>query len=47
MANKMAANYTKYRVIGNVALMLLVVVADCFEKVPEICSEYRMKDKPN
>ena len=45
MANKIAANCIKYRAIGNVALMLQVIVADCFEKVPEICSESRMKDK--
>ena len=37
MVNKMAANCTKYHVIGKVALMLQVIVADCFEKVPEIC----------
>ena len=45
MANKMAANCTKYRVIGNVALMLQV--ADCLEKVTEVCSESRTKDKLN
>ena len=43
----MAANYTKYCVIGNVALLLQVIVADCFEKVPEICSDSRMKNKLN
>ena len=31
-ATKKAANCTKYRVIGNVALMLQVIVADYFEK---------------
>ena len=47
MANKMAANCTKYSAIGNVALMLQVIDADCFEKMPEVCSESRMKDKLN
>ena len=30
MVDKMAANYTKYRVIGSLVLMLQVIVADCF-----------------
>ena len=37
MATKMAANCAKYCVIGNLALILQVIVADCFEKkVPDI-----------
>ena len=45
MATKMAANCAKYCVIGNLALILQVIVADCFEKIREIYTESRMKDK--
>ena len=47
MATKMAANCAKYCVIGNLALLLQVLVAGCFEKVPNIYTESRMKDKLN
>ena len=47
MATKMAANCAKYCVIGNLAMILQVIVADCLEKVPEIYTESRMTDKLN
>ena len=47
MATKRAANCAKYCAIGNSALILQVIVADCFGKVPEIYTESRMKDKIN
>ena len=47
MATKMAVNCAKYCVIGNLALVLQVIVAYCFEKVPHIYTESRMKDKLN
>ena len=43
MATKMAANCAKCYVIGNLAPILQVIVADCFEKVPDIYTESRMK----
>ena len=47
MATKMTAFCAKYCVIGNLALILQVIVADCFEKVPDTNTESRMKDKLN
>ena len=47
MTTKMAANCAKYCVIGNLAHILQVIVADCFENVPDIYIESRMKDKLN
>ena len=45
MATKIAPNCAKYCVIGNLVIILQVIVADCFEKVPDIYTESRMKDK--
>ena len=47
MATKMAAKCAKHCVIVNFTLILQVIVADCFEKVPETYKESRMKDKLN
>ena len=48
MATKMAAICAKYCVIDNLALILpVIIVADCFEKVPDIYTESRIKDKLN
>ena len=47
MATKMAASCAKYCVIGNLVHILQVIGADCFEKVPDINTESRMKNKLN
>ena len=47
MATKMAANSAKYCVIGYLALILQVIVADCFERKCPIFIQSRMKDKLN
>ena len=43
MATKLAANCAKYCVIGNLALILQVIVADCFEKSARYL--YRVKNE--